>query len=346
MSESLTIDTVAPTRRSRAERPEREVHTNETPIVEAPTSISPEDALADVTRQLGEKDRQVADARRAARDAEQRREAAETEARQAQAARATDHQTVAASAIEAARADQAAARIAKRTAREAGDLDAEFTADEQLQSATYRIVQATSELERLKSAPKPVAPQQNGGGPSEAAQRWMDEHPRFYDPNDTYQGDALDAHAAALRRGLRDGSPEYIRHIDQTMTRLYGEGHGQSGGAARTEEPAPMAQQPRQSSAAPPARSQSGAAPGGYKRVSTLFGPVDVRYQGGKIAGVRFTSSAQHENFVEGAKLDKRYESDPDRTLADYAMDHVQIGLERAAGGSGDLVVGDGGRYE
>lgn len=330
------------TRRSRADRPEREVHARdpETPavVIEAPTAtISPEEALADAHRQLKESDRRSADSRRQAREADARARQAEAAAAQATAGRSTDRATVVASAIDAAKAELTSARTAKRLAREAGDIDAEIQADDLAGAAQYRLQAATAEAEYLKAnpPPKPGPVRSDGGaGMSAAAQRWVDDHPAFNSDPD-YQDAALLQHRKALRAGHKDGSPEYIDFIEDAMTEMYGDGHGQEEGAR------PVAQQPRQQQqrqaaprgdAVPPSRNTGGNH--GWKTVDTGMGRVEYQDRPGGQRAIRFSES-DRENFEDGARISKM-------DLSDYVNDHITHAQEIAAGGRGDIIRGDG----
>lgn len=330
------------TRRSRTERPEREVHAREPDppavIIEPPTaSISPEDALADAHRQLKESDKRSADARRQAREAEARARQAEAAAAQAAAGRTTDRATVVASAIDAAKAELANARAAKRLAREAGDLDAEIQADDVASAAQFRLQSATAESEYLKANPpaKPTpGPAGGNAGMSAAAQQWVNDHPAFNTDPD-YQDAALLQHRKALRAGHRDGSPEYIDFIEDAMTEMYGDGHGQEEGAR------PVAQQPRQQQqrqaaprgdAVPPSRNTGGNH--GWKRIDTGVGVVEYQDRPGGQRAIRY-NEADGTNLEEGARISRM-------TLADYVNDHITHAQEIAAGGRGDIIKGDG----
>lgn len=348
MSDTLTIGTDQPViRQPRQRREPREPDAPATIIESGGDILTPEAALADSQRQLQDKDRQVADARRQTREAEQRRVAAEGEVARARETSATDRQAVVGQALEGAKSEQNAAKMAKRAARESGDIDAEMAADEALGAATFRASQATAELEYLRSQPKPVAQQRQGAGqPSQAAQKWLDEHPRYFS-DEAYQATAQGAHGAALRAGKPEGSQDYVQYIDQIMARVYGEGHGQPDDGMIQPETRPMAQ-PRQSgsTSVPPSRSGNGqGAGGGWKTVNTELGPLLVQDRADGTRGVRFPNARVQSDFEEGAALDKRYHASPDgqkRALSDYVNEHINIAHEIAAGGNGDLVHGEG----
>lgn len=345
MSESLTIDQDVGgslNRVSRRDRPPRAAP--EAPpvtIEDAGYSISPEDALEQATNQLAEKDRQVAAERRLAREAQDRADAAQRAANQMATARTQDQQTVVAQALEAAKESQQSSRLALRAAREAGDIDAEMSATEALSAASFRAAQAEAELARIKAAPAPVPPVQTGttDGPTPAAQRWMDEHPRYH-TDAVYAGAAIGAHNDAIRRGMAAGSEAYIDHIERTMTSIYGEGHGVAETGAPPVRPAnggnrdmtPPAS--RGNGAVPPSRS-GGGSNGGWQTIKSDLGELLVQKRSDGTMGVRFGNSTSEANFKEGAETCRM-------SLADYVKEQVDIHDEIAAGGNAGLVYGDG----
>lgn len=353
MSDTLTLGQSEPVVRQPHQRREpREPDASATIIESGGEHLSPEAALADSQRQLQDRDRQVADARRQAREADQRRAAAETEVVRARETQAVDRQAVVAQALEGAKSEQSAAKMAKRAARESGDIDAEMAADEALGAATFRASQATAELDYLKTQPKPAAhqQQQGAGTPSAAAQKWLDDHPRYFS-DEAYQATAQGAHGAAIRAGNPEGSAQYISYIDQLMTRVYGEGHGQpDDGMTQPETPRPMAHQPtlRQSgsTSVPPSRAGNGqGAGGGWRNVETPLGSLLVQNRPDGTRGVRFPNAKVQSDFEEGASLDKRYhtgEKGRNLALAEYTNEQLTIAAEIAAGGNGDLVRGEG----
>jgi hypothetical protein len=332
-------DTTEITRRPRSQRPEREIHRQDDPpavvIEHTGDQLSPEDALADAQRQLVESDKRTAEARRLQREADQRARQAEAQAAQASAGRTTDRQSVVAAAIEAAKAEQTSARLAYRHAREAGDIEAEVTATEALSNASLRLQQATAEHEWLKNQPKQ---QPTPSGPSAAAQRWLDEHPAYHSDR-KYRGTAQTAHTEALQAGKAEGSQEYVDFIDRIMTEEYGEGHGQPDSGERRTMPEQKPQrQPARGDAAPPSR-HTGGSSGGWKTVDTGMGQIQYQDRPDGSRGIRFTKVDQKDDFEEGARISRM-------SLADYANDHIAHALEIAGGARGDIIRGDGGRYE
>lgn len=346
MSETLTIDDDAPEQRpggrqrdtSRRHRPEPEGY-NEPPVTfEQGGLISPEDALADSRAQIERAETRALEAQRLAAAASQREQQAAQQLAATTAARATDHHAVVASVVETAKAEQASARIAYRTAREAGDIDAEIAATEAMSSANVRLANAQGELARIQAQPKPQqAPpqQQQAAGPSPEAQRWIDEHPA-YQTDAAYRGRALAAHEDAVRSGCIEGSPAYIRFIDQEMTATYGEGHGRTAGAQPLRQGNQQdmnRNQPPRSDSAPPSRgnSQGAAGHGGFVRQSTPAGDLLVKKNGTGGMSIRFTSDEQRAAFEDAASFSKM-------SLAEYSKSMLE-------GGSDDLKIGEGQRF-
>lgn len=355
MSEALTItadDGETFTRRPRRDRPRQsaEASDDSIEIISSGDSISPDAALADSQRLLKAKDREVAESRRIAREADQRRQAAETEVVRAREAQVVDRQAVVAQAIETAKAEQVAARQALKAAQETGDADAMGDAIEALSGASTRFNQGTAELTWLKAQPKPAPARPNQPGPSPAAQKWLDEHP-MYNTDEAYRSTAEGAHNAALRAGKAEGSDAYIQHINQIMERVYGAGHGQSeDGMTQPEEghrPVNNQQRRPTPSAVPPSRGASGSG-GGWKTVHTELGDLLVQDRPDGTRGVRFPNAKVESDFKEGAMLDKRASHSPEafkKALAEYTNEHIMIAQEIAAGGSGDLIRGEGRTY-
>lgn len=349
MSESLTIpahtDTVS--RQVRRDRPDRQArYEPETPetTIEVADGPSPEAIIADGARQLQEKDREVAESRRIAREAQQREQAARREVEQARANQVTDRQAIIAQALEGAVAEQRAARATIRSARDAGDVDAEMSAVEALSAATFRVTQATAELEAAKSmrAAQPQQTQQQSAyAPSPEAQKWLDEHPR-YNTDRVYRGAAHEAHNEAVRQGMPSGSPQYIDYIERVMTAEFGENHGQAQSGGRSQ-PVPNERDrgPSARDGVPPSRGAGGGVNGGFQQVRTALhkDPVMVQRGANGSMKIRFSSTEQQKDFQEGADTCRM-------SLADYVLDHINVADEISAGGSGDLVRGEGAKFE
>lgn len=328
------------TRRSRGERPAREVHREE---VEAPgptivyeggeaSDIDPSQALAESRRQMQDTERRLAEERRL-------RSAAEQNARQATAqaatARQTDRQAVLQSAITGAEGEINGAEAAYRAAREAGDVDAELVAQRALNTASARLQQAQGELAWTKQQAQ-NAPQQPGQpGPSEAAQAWLDAHPLYFQ-DDEYQAMAHVADKRALAAGHKGGSESYVAAVEKFMADKYGEGHGQIGG-----DPPQMKtpSRDRGGELAPTRRATPGGNNGGYKEaVIPKFGKIGYREEAGQKGfqrRVRFASAEQRATLEEFANVNKM-------SFDDYVNDLILCHEE----GHTDLIHGDGSRHE
>jgi len=343
MSETVTVTTddgETFTRHPRDRAPREAREPSPTVHIEAEI-VSPEAAVADARSQLQAKDRQVAEARRAARAADQQRQLMETEVLRARESQVNDRQTVVAQALESAKSEQTAAKLAIRSAREMGDVDAELAAQESFQGASYRLAQASGELEYLRAQPRPSA-QPRPAGRTPEAQQWLDEHPRF-NTDRKYRGVAIDAHNEALREGHPEGSRSYVDYIEQVMTQEFGEGHGHDDGQDQGARPMNNMRGRGASVAVPPSRG-SGAS-SGWKTMRTPLGDLLVQDRSDGTRGIKFPNAKVQSDFEEGAMLDKRASHSPEafrKALAEYANKHVEIAREIAAGGTGDLVIGDG----
>jgi hypothetical protein len=251
--------------------------------------------------------------------------------------------------LEGAKAEQNAAKMAIRSAREMGDVDAELAAQEAFSGASYRIAQATGELEYLKAQPRP-SQQRQAGGRTPEAQRWLDEHPRF-NTDRKYRGVAIDAHNEAIREGNPEGSPQYVDYIDRVMAQEFGENHGHDDGHDETtdhQDPGarrPMNNQQRRPAATAVPPSRGSGAGNGWKTMKTPLGDLLVQDRSDGTRGIKFPNAKTQSDFEEGAMLDKRASQSPEnfrKALAEYANEQVEIAREIAAGGNGDLVIGEG----
>jgi hypothetical protein len=345
VSETLTIDEggQAVTRQPRRDRSDDLVSDASTSVAVADAGHAdhdPERMLADSRKALEQRDQELADARKRENDARTQAARARDEVARANMGRATDRVAAVGSALEAAKADQTAAKLAKRAARESGDIDAEIAADELLASANYRLNQASGELNWLKQQggqPQPQGDQgATGGGQSAEARAWLDAHPRYH-TDAAYRATANGAHSEALRAGKREGSQEYVDFIDQIVAQVYGENHGTG-----TEPPAARRQQvdngrQNSTSSAGPTNRGGGGSASGAKTVQTLLGPVGVTRANGKVVQVVLppAGSQARADWEEAASVNQM-------RLGDYAYEQVLIAEERAAGGSGGWVQGDG----
>ena len=228
-------------------------------------------------------------------------------------------------AIESAKSDGEAAALALRTAREAGDFEAEVAAQRRLNAADFRFNQASAELQWLKNQPKPQAQQSGGRQITPEAKRWLDEHPRYFtDPGYAAAAGAFDQEA--VRSGLGEGSQAYVDYIERKMTALFGEGHGHAADGTGRQQMA----EPRQvrGDAAPPSRgTHGGGDSGGWRKVTTPLG--EVLMQQTPTGGRRYRMSDEvKSNMIQGAQLERTYDRDPDKTLANYVDSHVTMAME------------------
>lgn len=321
-------------RRPRSERPQREVHREEPTqpkiVVEADADdgVSPADALAESRRQLQDNERRLAEERRLRTAAERN---AQQAAAQAATARQSDRQAVLQSTISGAEGEISAAEAAYRSAREAGDVDAEIAASRTLAAATSRLDRATSELEWAKTQ----APQQQGQpGPSAAAQAWLDSHPLYFQ-DDEYQAMAHVADKRAIAAGHKSGSDAYVAAVEKFMADKYGEGHGQIGG----DPPVNNRQTPsrdRGGELTPSRRATPGGNTGGYKTADIpKYGSIQYREEADGTRRIRFTNPAQKADLEEFAGVCKM-------PFSDYVNDLIAAHEE----GHRDVVRGDGSRHE
>ena len=349
-----TIDT-APTRRPRSERQKPEEDAPESQVTIEPPSSEPEpeapsaadNALADTRRLLkqAEDDRNAATAR--ARAADAARLAAE---QNANTTRISDRAGTVNANLEAGKSEVSAAKVAYAAAREAGDVAAEIAAQELLSSGNFKVQEANRELEWLKGqadrAKMPAAPEPEEYKPSAAAQRWLDEHPRF-NADDDYRAAAEGLHGRALAAGKPNGSQEYVDYIEAGMTRLFGEGHGQAGGGRSKNVDRSDDQPLRGGEGMRP--SGGGSSDGGAWRTARIplghmGGVAIVKYRGPpENRRIQFTKPEDMDNFKEGAAVSYRalYERDPNRAIADYVNDHIAAHDE----GYSDMKTGDGQGY-
>lgn len=350
MSDHLVIDSSASVsrqpRRDRADRqPNYQRDRPAEPTIEVADNPSPESVIADGARQLQERDREVAESRRRETEARQREQTARQEADQARQTQHQDRQAIVAQALEGAKSEQTAARATLKAAREAGDVDAEMGAVETLSAATYRVTQASAELEAMKAQPRPQPQRTQQSAPriSDRAQQWLNEHPR-YNADMPYRALAQYAHNEAIGQGHSAESQDYIDHIERVLTAQYGQDHGQvprpQTQRGREEVPADRGRGPSAQDGVPPSRG-SGGGNGGFSAVKTVLhkDPVMVQKGANGAMRIRFSSTEQRKDFQEGADTCRM-------SLGDYVLDHINVADEIARGESGDLVRGEGAKFE
>lgn len=329
-------------------------------IVTAADDATPTDqaALETTRRALADRDAQIAQANAAARAAQTDAARHRDEAARLRARSVSDRRAVLGQAIETADSDLAAARVARRTAREAGDYEAENTAEEQITSALMRKQQAQTDLAAMGEPTSGATTDQPAGGnggqatpPSPVTAKWLNDHPRFYqDPG--YQRTAMAVHAQLAQQGITDiNNPEaYIQTIEQELTKVYGQNHGHmpnNGGGAvndRTDH----------TSSAAPSRGAggNGGAGGGNSGVVTLIhglGQVRVRdlpNGGMQMSWLPNDGGKTRDNMEEGAKLTypDQFATNPQQAIARYTQRQIEIARDYANSGGGfGAIPGEGG---
>jgi hypothetical protein len=241
---------------------------------------TPEEALAEAQKLLTERDAELARERQTRETLQRERDDANQRVQDTSSARLTDQESAINSAIEAGTAAKNAAITRIRAAREAGDFSAEMEASTEFNAAEYRLNRAKdvkanfeANFEAWKAKqPKPGErrqPVQQAGQPTSEAQKWLDDHPRYY-ADDDYKADAIASHNLAMEKNIPEGSKAYIAFIEARMERLYGDDHGRIGGPAREAKPnggtvtnGRQTQRSASSTAAPPSRSSSSSGGGG-----------------------------------------------------------------------------------
>jgi len=236
-------------------------------MAESDTNVLPDDAVISGSlngeeTQDGERPdptQAVEDARRQVDQERAGRLAAEKRAAEAESTARTSVASAHEQAIEAkiggyeSRVNEA--RAARRAARDAGDPDAEDTADAALQDALADKKLAERERDWLKGQRETAAkqPQRENDGPqiTPAAKQWIDAHPRF-NTDQEYHTEALAAHHRWVAQGKSVDTPEYFAFVESRLAREFPD---------TTSTPRPAVTQtrrPASSTAASPARGGDG----------------------------------------------------------------------------------------
>lgn len=316
-------------------------------------AASTEDMLASAKKAAEEKDRELEQERQRTRDAENRARRATEEAGKQAVGRIAEQQRGAKAELDAATAAKRSAMDALRAARDAGDLDAEAKAIDDLTDANVRAREAQGHVTRIDALIKQGAERQGGdrqahqdadGGESPAFRAWKKAHPKF-ESDKIYRGVAVGAHEQALEDGIIEGSPAYWRFVNKTIADHYGgdeqggsgggrgndmgdqRGNGDDGQNGATRERAAAF------SGAPPARSGEGNSPQGYRQVKTMLGTVHVRKGPNGAMQIQIPPGLR-EDWQSGADI-------AGMTLAAYAQEQVLAAQERAGGGNGGLIEGN-----
>lgn len=316
---------------------------------------SPEEALAEAQRQIEAKDQQLAAERERVSRAERERDEAKRVGTEAHTDRLTQQEVAISSALAAGKAKKTAAQAKMRQARESGDFEGESAAIDEISAANFEVMRAEEAQRQFtqwkQRQPKPEERQQqtrqetrNQGEPTAEAQRWLDEHPR-YSSDAEYRADANASHQAAIESGCMEGSQAYINYIENRMTRLYGENHGQVGGQQRGMQQRPnggsmnqkQPQRAASSTAAPPNRGGSERLPVGsaeYKDPSTGAVLRLVQTSDGK----ETVSGTIPADWVTAAKWNGM-------SPASYAVEQLKIQEEMKQGINTGLRYGESGTY-
>ena len=316
----------------------------------------PETAVAEAHEALEAAHAETADERRKRENAERVAANAQRQAGDAIAARFAERETAISNGLEAAKTAKTSAQTSLRAAREAGDIEAETQAIEQLSRANYNIEKYTDQKTQLDGIKERATREaenaaKNGGGdgrrgPTPEAQAWINRNPR-YNRDVRYRRDAVDLHQMAIDTGHAEGSGSYIKFIDDGLEEIYGKEHGtleamrrkpgeerqagRGGGDDREQRDGRRSS----STAAPRGGGGAGGDGGpGAREVKTLLGTVKVSGSGKNMRII--IPQELGDTFKEGAKLTRM-------TVADYALEQVRIADERAGGRNAGLVEDDDG---
>ena len=211
----------------------------------------------------------LAEARQMLADSEAARQAAEQRAQQAGGQAANAQEAALREAIVSTEAALAQARANYRTAREAGDLDAEQQASENASMARLRLEALKGEQQQRRAAPQ--IQQQASPIPGPAAQRWLAEHPKV-NTDPVYAAACSEAHYRAVQR-FESESPEYFRFCEAELRARFGDNHGKDEPVTTPPKQQPQAAAPRQQ-AKPPASSY--ATPPGRGNQTNARGDGDI----------------------------------------------------------------------
>jgi hypothetical protein len=187
----------------------------------------------------------------------------------------------------------AAARARARSAREAGDLDAEDAANDERIEAVARkqllmrdkaawdewergqVAEAEAAKTRKPADAAPPQQQQRQTGPgaqlSPSDRAWADKHPDF-DTDEDCKAFIFGAATRAINEGIRGGSPAFYRELDRTYDRYQRlkaleDGGGEQQAQQPRQEPARRRAEPSEASMAPsPSRGNGNGSGSGRQR--------------------------------------------------------------------------------
>ena len=251
-------------------------------------------------------------------------------------------------AVETAKSEVENAKAKYKSAREAGDIDAETEANALLSNASAKLATAEDTNRRYeawkaqqKNAPPPQQqpkPATDVNEPTPEVRAWFEAHPAYFKDAD-YQARALAAHEGALSRQIPEGSKAYVDYIDKALERQLGPGHGQldkrnNGGTVNNRRAS--------SEAAPRDRGGDSRDRGGdfeftHKDGSTLRLVTEKNQNGEYYETVRGTVPAEWREYARINRMSDR----------DYAVEQMRIQKEISEGGNlSNLSRGMNGVYE
>lgn len=323
MSETVTVD------------PADKADANE-PTISVEEGMNTDPHAESVRRQMEQSQKLVKDAdtaRRAAEQREQQSRAENAQLRDAQAAaqtRATQERAGRlAHEIDSANADITSAQMAYRAAREAGDVDAEFKAQQQLNNAQYRLNSAKGEQSAQPKEPTTEQRQQQVQQPTfrPEVQAWIDRNPRF-NTDLAFKETAINAHHASKLQGIVENSAEYFDYVDRVIAEQHGGQQHQQ-------------QQERGGDAGPTNRGGQGSMEKrGQREYMTDAGPViEIDNGRGKPPSYKVSqeTAAIVREYAEITGFNKK-----GRGEGEYLTQLVKIAKERASGAVPDLRIGNG----
>lgn len=278
----------------------------------------------------------ISDAETTTRMARQQAQEAQAEVVRVRAGQQQDQAAVLASAVEASTAERDRHAQAWQAAMEAGDFQAAAGHNKDMAMATAKLERASGELAMVRAGAdqrqrQSAAASAQQSAVSQATMNWVAAHKEF----DRHRDALILKHKEILNDGVTVDSPRYFRELDVEYDRLTGGGGQQDMGSGDRQHP-----RQQHFDGAPPGRGNGGSTGGGSSQsgtVQTLLGPVNER----RVNGQRFITIPAHlrPDFAEGAKV-------VGMSIEDYAADQIDIARERAGGGTGGLISGEGNKYK
>lgn len=295
------------------------------------SEVSAEDALATAKKTIEDRDRTIAGLKTTVVQTS-------TAASEQAVGRLKERETAIVSGIAAAEAAEAAGAQALRTAREAGDLDAELKAmdtlaDAKLQKMKWNEAKTTYDAnkDRLTKEAEALGKPKLPSGPDAESQRWLEEHP-LIGTDQQYRKDADDAHDLAVKNRMPPGHPGYIAAVNAHLERLHGKDHGKAKAEKKTDNTdgdLVVTEQQRGTSMSAPA-GRSGEDGSFSMSVGGKSLSLSVNGEGKEV--LRGTIPGE---WVEAAKWNKM-------TPHEYAISRLKIAKD---GGAGGIQFGEGAIY-